>query len=197
MVEATQHPGEPRSPCQVVVPLIGLPGAGKSLVADHLVEHLALRRLDRDLLRAAMFPACRYTLPEKRAAFRALLVALEVNCALGESSVIDGMTFARWHDVERVVERARKYGAIAVPIWLDVPPHVARQRVVEDRRRGGHPAADRDPAVVEMVLSRFEAPPPTVATIDAGLPPDEVRALALGIVTRAVPGLLRAADHAG
>lgn len=177
---------------QVVVPLIGLPGAGKSLVAAHLAEHLGVRRLDRDLIRAGLFPVCNYTLAEKRAAFRALLVALEVNCVLGESSVIDGMTFARWRDVEKVDERARKFAAVVVPIWLDVPPHVARARVAEDRRRLAHLAADRDANIVNMVLSRFESPPPSVATIDASLPPEKVCTLAMSIVTRAAPFLAAA-----
>ena len=188
MDKATKAHG-PASGAQVVVPLMGLPGAGKSVVANCLVQRLGLRRLDRDLVRAAMFPVCSYSSPEKRAAFRGVLLALEINCLLGESSVIDGMTFARLRDLEKVEERARKFSTRVIPIWLDVPAQVARARITEDKRAGGHPAADREAAVVDMVLSRFERPPASIATIDATLPRERVCELAVAIVLRAAPHL--------
>src|SRR5689334_19957821 len=86
----------------VVVALIGLPGAGKSVVARALEDQLGLRRVDRDTIRHAMFPKCSYSFAEKRAAFRSMLLALEINCMLGASSVIDGVTFSRRRDLLRV-----------------------------------------------------------------------------------------------
>ena len=173
MTEAALHP-------TLVVPLIGLPGAGKTTLATALAQRLSLRLVSRDAIRTAMFPDCRYSMAEKRASFRAVLTALEVNCALGEPSVLDGMTLARVRDRERVFERARPYGARIVPIWLDVPPHVARARVEADVASGQGPA-DRHRDLVDEVLERFETPGPETAAIDATLPPDEIleRAIAL------------------
>ena len=94
----------------MVVALVGLPGAGKSIVAHHLVRELGLRLVSRDAIRAAMFPDCRYTITEKRGAFRAVLTAIEVNAALGASSVVDGMTFAKRSDLDRVAETCRRSG---------------------------------------------------------------------------------------
>jgi predicted kinase len=177
----------------VVVPLIGLPGAGKSVVARHLVDALQVRRVCRDDIRAALFPDCAYTLPEKRAAFRAVLLAVEVNSALAESVVIDGMTFSRRKDLERVAEIAAKYSALMVPIWLDVPSHVAKERVAADIHHGKHSAKDRDPGMVDAVLERFETPSPSIAAIDATLAPAEVCRLAREIVlARANPGSVNA-----
>jgi predicted kinase len=188
--EALVQPQALRLGRRVVVPLMGLPGAGKTTLADHLVETLGLRRVSRDLVRAAMFPDCRHTLPEKRAAFRGVLLALDVNLALETSCVIDGMTFSRRRDLARVAQVAERGGALLIPIFLELPAAVARERIAAEAR-GGHPAGDRDPALVDFVLRRFEAPPASVLTIDATLPRERVAELACDLV------LARASRFAG
>lgn len=169
-----------------VVAVMGLPGAGKSVVARAIEDQLQLRRVCRDQIRAAMFPRCNYSFIEKRAAYKGVLLALEINCMLRVGSVIDGMTFSRAADLDRVDTLARRYDARAVPIWLDVPPHVARERIARDLTRGAHPAADRNPELVAQVARRFEAPPSTVAAIDSSLPVDTVREQAFAIVRAAL-----------
>ena len=61
---------------RIVVALMGVPGAGKSTLARTLEREFALRCVCRDAIRAAMFPACEFSYLEKRAAFRAVLLAL-------------------------------------------------------------------------------------------------------------------------
>lgn len=166
-----------------VVALMGLPGAGKSTVAGHLATKLGIRRVDRDEIRAALFPRCDYSVLEKRAAFRSLLHALEVNCALGHSSVIDGMTFSRRRDLERVARTVEPFNARLLPVWLDVPPDVARARIARDLASGTpHVAADRTPALVDEILQRMQTPDARVVVVDAGKPVDQVGALVLKIV---------------
>jgi len=166
----------------LVVALIGLPGAGKSVVARMLEDQLGLRRVCRDAIRQAMFPKCSYSFAEKRAAFRAMLVALEVNCLLGASSVLDGVTFSRRRDLLRVDAVIRRYGFTPVPIYLECPPNVARARIAEDVRNNRHLARDRTPEIVTEVLMRFEAPPPSALLIDATLPPAQMCRRALEAV---------------
>jgi predicted kinase len=158
----------------IVVALIGLPGAGKSVVARALEDQLGLRRICRDAIRQAMFPKCSYSFAEKRAAFRGMLVALEVNCMLGLSSVLDGVTFSRRRDLLRVEAVIRRYGFTPVPIFLDCPPDIARARIADDVLNNRHLARDRTPEIVTEVLVRFEAPPPTALVINATLPAHEV-----------------------
>ncbi|MBS0569068.1 MAG: ATP-binding protein [Proteobacteria bacterium] len=166
----------------VVVALIGLPGAGKSVVARALEDQLGLRRVCRDAIRHAMFPRCAYSFAEKRGAFRALLLALEINCLLGESSVIDGVTFSRRRDLLRVDAAIRRYHFTPVPIYLECPPDVARARIAADRENNRHLARDRAPDVVTEVLSRFDPPPPNALVIDARQPAAEVCRLAVDAV---------------
>lgn len=166
----------------VVVALIGLPGAGKSVVARALEDQLGLRRVCRDAIRHAMFPKCSYSFAEKRAAFRGMLFALEINCMLGESSVLDGVTFSRRRDLLRVDAVIRRYGFAPVPIYLDCPPDVARARIADDIAHDRHLARDRTPEAVTDVLLRFDAPPPSAFMIDATLPAVEVCRLAVATV---------------
>jgi hypothetical protein len=175
------------TPLQVIA-LIGLPGSGKSTLARRLAELCNLAIVDRDAIRAAMFPVCRFSEREKRAANRAVHLALEVNCCLGRSSVIDGMTLARAadrHDLERLAVR---HGALFVPLVLDCPVDLACRRVDADRE---HMAADRNASLVRALAAQFEWPGPEAFRVDASLDPDAV--------CRRVAALLnmRRADKAG
>jgi predicted kinase len=153
----------------VVVALIGLPGSGKSIAARALQDQLNLRRVCRDTIRHAMFPKCSYSFAEKRAAFRAMLLAVEINCLLGQSSVIDGVTFSRRRDLQRVDAAIRRYGFLPVPIYLDCPPDVARARIADDVANNRHIARDRTPKIVSEVMMRFDTPPPNALVINSDI----------------------------
>lgn len=177
MSEIETPPITPRVP--LVVALIGLPGAGKSLVAQAFVDTFGLRRVCRDTVRSAMFPSCSYSYAEKRAAMRGVLLAVEVNCMLGEGSVVDGVTFSRRRDLERLDATLAPYDVISLPLFLDCPPDIARQRVAHDIETGRHMALDRSPALVDEIMARFETPPATCVVLDARLPKDDLVAAAL------------------
>jgi len=167
----------------IVVALIGLPGAGKSVVARALEDQLGLRRVDRDTIRHAMFPKCSYSFAEKRAAFRSMLLALEINCMLGASSVIDGVTFSRRRDLLRVDSVIGRYHFTPIPIFLDCPSDIARARIANDVENNRHLARDRTPDVVAEVLARFDAPPANALVIDASKPAEEMCRIALAAVS--------------
>ncbi|HEV7489913.1 MAG TPA: AAA family ATPase [Rhodanobacteraceae bacterium] len=162
----------------LIVALIGLPGAGKSTVARTLEVRLGLRRVCRDAIRQAMFPRCNFSFVEKRAAFRTVLLTVEINCLLGESSVIDGMTFSRREDYDQVVALADAHGFDILPLLIDCPPALARERIARDLLDGKHPAADREPDLVDIVARRFDTPPIAAIRIDAARPIEEVCRLA-------------------
>jgi len=166
----------------LIVTLIGLPGAGKSTVARTLERRLGLRRVCRDAIRQAMFPRCDYTFIEKRAAFRTVLLAVEINCLIGEPSVIDGMTFSRREDHDEVAALADRHGFDVLPLLVDCPPALARERIARDLADGKHPADDREPELVDIVARRFDAPPKAAIRIDAARPMEEVCRLAVAEV---------------
>ncbi len=175
-VGAERSPGNADQGRPIVVALIGLPGSGKSIAARALQDQLGLRRVCRDTIRHAMFPKCSYSFAEKRAAFRAMLLAVEINCLLGQSSVIDGVTFSRRRDLQRVDAAIRRYGFLPVPIYLDCPPDVARARIADDVANNRHIARDRTPKIVSEVMMRFDTPPPNALVINSNIPvPDLCR----------------------
>jgi predicted kinase len=175
---------DPQRP--VVVALIGLPGAGKSTVAAALERELGLRRVCRDAIRDAMFPRCEYSFVEKRAAFRTVLLAVEINCLLGEPTVIDGMTFSRRADFDELHARAERHGYDVLPLFIDCPPALARERIARDLVERVHPARDREPGLVDRVARRFDPPPAAAIRIDASRPMDEVCRLAIAEVAARV-----------
>ena len=158
---------------------MGLPGAGKSTVAKHLLAELPLHLVDRDRIRAALFPNCAFTQAEKEAANAAVLVAVAANCRLGRASLVDGMTFARASELEALRACAAARGFDLLPLFLDCPVEVARARIAADR---SHRAVDRTPALAESVADRFEAPPAEAVRVVADAAAGEVCAAALAAV---------------
>ena len=184
----SQRPREASARRAVVVALIGLPGAGKSTVAAALERELGMRRVCRDAIRQAMFPRCAYSFVEKRAAFRTVLLAVEINCLLGEPSVIDGMTFSSRADFDELHARAERHGYDVLPLFIDCPPALARERIARDLVERVHPAADREPDLVDRVARRFDPPPAATIRIDASRPMDEVCRLAIAEVAARLGG---------
>lgn len=169
-------------PQPAVVALIGIPGSGKAHVARALSELLGMRRVDRDAIRGAMFPQCNYSFAEKRAAFRALLLAVEINCLLGESSVIDGVSFSRRRDLQRLDGATRKHGFLPIPVYLDCSVETARTRITQQLQ--ANPELAREPEIAADVRARFETPPPNALAINANLPLDEVARVVVAAVAQ-------------
>jgi predicted kinase len=156
-----------------VVLLVGLPGSGKSTLAAKLARRHNYAHIDRDAIRARLFPEGKFDEAEKHAANLAVMAELRQRCATGRGCIVDGMTFGRRAERDAAQSIAGEYGFNCVLLWLDCPAEVAAARVAAQ----AHPARDRDATLVRDVASRFEAPEKAVH-IDATLTPDQVLRLA-------------------
>jgi predicted kinase len=173
-------------PVPIVIATMGLPGAGKSVVARAIETQLGLRRVCRDQIRAAMFPNCNYSFIEKRAAYRSLLLALEINCMLRAGSVIDGMTFSRRSELDRVAEIAARHRIATIPLLVECPPEIARERVARDLATGRHVARGRNPETVNDVLAQREPAPEGTLIIDGTLSEDAMCRAALEAIRQCI-----------
>lgn len=155
----------------VVVGLMGLPGAGKSTLAQAMVARTGTPCLCRDQLRQALFRGHHGT--EARLATEHYLRERMVeHIRHRENVLLDGMTFANTADRLVYAALVGQGGGVWLPVLVDVPIAVARSRVAEDCAHARHPALDRCPELVEQVYRRFAPVGPQVLVIDGTLPVD-------------------------
>jgi predicted kinase len=160
----------------VLTVLMGLPGCGKTTVAQRL-ETLApaLTVLSRDLVRRELFAHPDYSADEKRAVFEELLRRAGSELADGRDVLIDGMTFSHAAEREQAAACAEAAGAGFLAVHCDCPLEVALARVrAGEPATVAHPAGDRDEALVREVAARFDPVGPTVARLDMREHPDRL-----------------------
>ena len=137
-----------------VIALCGLPGSGKSTLAAALAEVMRWPVLDRDGLRSR-WPKLDYQDVDKRLLNEAMRADMSLHLLGGRSVILDGMTFSRDSERKLFADSARHAGAAWHLVWLACDPAVARERVAAS---ASHPAADRNPGLVDAVHARFEMP---------------------------------------
>ncbi|MCK5771923.1 AAA family ATPase [Algiphilus sp.] len=155
-----------RPPPFAVVALMGLPGSGKSTLAARLSTASGLAILDRDAIRAGMFPQHVAGVDEKPAATAALWLALRAMLEAGQGAILDGMTFASDRHRATAAGMAEAFGASFLPVEVRVSLRVATQRV----RAQVHSSKERTPKLVRQVASRFQPVPPGTLVIDGREP---------------------------
>jgi predicted kinase len=158
-----------------LVILAGLPGAGKTTMATWLRDEFGFCVASRDVIRAAMFPKCRFTAAEKDSAYEAMKASIKVMLGQGYDVVTDGMCFSSADQVEEVRQLALSVGASIDIIECACPISVAQKRVESDRRTDPTVPGDRDAGLVQVVADRFETLPLGTIRIDTSAERDAIR----------------------
>jgi predicted kinase len=163
-----------------VIVLVGLPGAGKSTLAETLARHLpGARVLDKDKVRHVLFDPCDYTTAERDVVFAAMLDAARYHLGRDRIVIFDGLTFSRRSQVAAAEAVAQDAGAFVAVIVCDVPLDVAiaRCEAAED-----HLAANRDGQLVRRVAAEMEEPSGDYLTLDMTSDPARLAAQAMAYV---------------
>lgn len=144
--------------------MMGLPASGKSTLARAFAAHSGWPVVDRDVIRAAMFPKGLRTPEEKDAASEATLASLGVHLQQGQCCVADGKPYSRQAERDHVAELAARCDAEVLFVWVDCPVEEAIRRVRADRL---HPGRDGRAELVREVAERWEPVTADVFRLDA------------------------------
>jgi predicted kinase len=149
--------------------MAGLPGTGKSTLATALASDLQGIVLDKDRIRAALFPPdlIEYSTQQDDFCMEVLLqtAAYLISKAGAQWVFIDGRPFARREHLQRVAQAAQDIGCRLRVILCQCSDETARQRLQE-----AHLAANRTWDLYHRIKEEFEPIQVEHRIIDTGLP---------------------------
>jgi predicted kinase len=135
----------------------GLPGTGKSTLAKALAPRLHAAILDKDCVRAALFPGSLtdYSAAQDQVCLRAMLDAAAYLTSHNRVPYIffDGRTFSTQAQREEVQHAAERAGAPWRILHITCADAVAEARLGADQ---AHPAQNRTPALYRTLQHQFE-----------------------------------------
>jgi predicted kinase len=154
----------------MLIVMAGLPGTGKSTLAQAMSRALPGVVLNKDQVRAALFPpeeiAYSPTQDDLVVHVLLLLAAYYLEQDTQRWLILDGRPFTRQYQVQQVLDfasvttgRLGLYTGREIPlrfIECVCPEAVARQRLERAARRGAHPAANRDYALYRQMKASAE-----------------------------------------
>jgi predicted kinase len=150
----------------VIVIMAGLPGTGKSTVARAVAQRTSAIVLDKDIIRAAMFPSTiDYTSEQDDVVVEAMLSAAQylLRHDAAKIVILDGRPFSRNSQLRHVIDFAED-----APTRWRLIECVCREEVVERRLKSNrsHPAMNRDWNLYQAVKARYEPKPQPKLVVD-------------------------------
>jgi predicted kinase len=142
----------------MIVVMAGLPGTGKSTVAGALAEETGGVVLSKDALRTKLFPKefLEYSAGQDDFVQDLMLRTAEYLLTRHPRLVVflDGRTFSRTYQIQRVIDAAEKLGTPWRIIECMCPEEVARRRIEHGKK---HPAKNRTVELYFKIRDEFEA----------------------------------------
>jgi len=128
------------------IAMAGLPGSGKSALAARLAAALPAVILNKDTVRAAVFPPpeTKYTSAQDDFILSLMYQAAEWYLRKGGNVIIDGRTFTQRVQRVELQKAAEKAGGYLRIIYCYAPDEVIRSRLEMDVAADMHPAKDRN-----------------------------------------------------
>jgi adenylylsulfate kinase len=144
----------------VLIAMAGLPGTGKSTIARALAGALGAVVLDKDAIRAALFPpeAIEYSSAQDDLCVSIMLQVASFMLSRNPewTIILDGRTFSRSYQAKAVVKAAEGMATHLVFIECTCAERTAVRRLAADHASGDHLAANRDAELYHRVKARAE-----------------------------------------
>jgi predicted kinase len=144
----------------MVVIMAGLPGTGKTAVARALAERLASVVLDKDIIRAALFPPAQIEYSRGQDDFCQEIMLQTAAYLLGRNSAtyvfLDGRPFSRRYQRERVIGMCTQLQtgwAILECVCAEQTALARLEKAVVER---SHPATNRTPELYRQIQKAWE-----------------------------------------
>ncbi|WP_435176305.1 AAA family ATPase [Halorussus sp. AFM4] len=144
-----------------LVVVCGLPGVGKTTVAEDVADRLDGRLLRTDVVRKEILTDPDYTEEESRMVYRELFDRARETVEAGRSVVLDG-TFKDAVDRERAAALSEALGAAFRLVKVECAEDVVRERIA--RREGDE--SDADYEVHRLYREQFDAVATDHVTVD-------------------------------
>jgi predicted kinase len=165
----------------ILIAMAGMPASGKSVLAEQLAAALPAIILDKDRVRAALFPPAEieYSLRQDDFCFDILLQVAGYLLQKGRDVILDGRPFAHRYQMDHVVDFASLKQVPLKVIECTCSDESFQRRLEQDVNEGRHLAANRS---FEMFLAmRVKADPLVVPrlVVDTDRPLQECLAASL------------------
>jgi predicted kinase len=141
----------------MIVVMAGLPGTGKSTLSRALADEMGGIVLNKDILRADLFPAALVEYSTEQDDFVQDLMQRTAEYLLARHKKLtvffDGRTFSKTYQVGNAIQTAERLGTAWRIIECVCSEDVARRRIEQGRR---HPAKNRTMELYRKIRAEFE-----------------------------------------
>jgi predicted kinase len=161
----------------MIVLMAGLPGTGKSALAEALAARMGGSVLSKDKIRHALFGRRRvdYSATQDDFVMRVMLDTTRwiLNNDPGHTVFLDGRTFSRRYQIDQVVAAADQLHQPCRILECVCSEETARSRIESQGASGEHPAGNRTFQLYLDVKARFELITLPKTVIDTEAPLEE------------------------
>jgi predicted kinase len=145
----------------MLIAMAGLPGTGKSTLARHLADACAGIVLNKDPIRAALFPTAQIEYSTRQDDFcMSIMFQVATYMLRNDPSqyvILDGRTFSRSYQVAALDQLAEELETLVKIIECICSDETAQRRLEGKKtRKAKHLAANRDYELYLAIKARFE-----------------------------------------